>query len=133
MHVNFDGTRRDLSSVKITKETDGIWKPDPFMKLPKGALVKVLRQDKKNGVLDYLIRWPEGYVEPRHTHEGAHSVVVLQGRVIVEGKELMQGGYVYGPSKKPHGPFEWHDDCIVFVHFEGDPVHYYKKKRARSR
>src|SRR5487761_1274130 len=75
---------------------------------------------------------PEGYVEPRHKHEGTHSVAVLQGRVIAEGKELGPGGYVYGPSKKPHGPFEWHDDCIVFVHFEGDPVHHYKKNKKKS-
>ncbi|GEM_PF-3181956 len=122
------------TQVKIIKEPPSgyRWKPDPYMKLPRGARVKVLRRDRKNNVLDMLIRWPEGYVEPRHTHTSTHSVVVLQGRVIVEGKELRKGGYIYGPSGKAHGPFEWHDDCIVFVHFEGNPTHHYKRDSAKT-
>ena len=74
-------------STKIIKEPiiDSEWKPDPYMKLPKGAMVKVLRKDKKKNVLDMLIKWPDGYIEPRHTHNSTHAVVVLSGRVIVEG------------------------------------------------
>lgn len=116
-----------MPKVVIRRANESAFKPDPFMKLPKGAMTKVLRHDKRNRTLDMLIKWPDGYVEPRHTHDSSHSVVVLQGRVIVEGKELTAGGYVYGPAGVPHGPFEWHDDCVVFAHFEGNPVHYYKK------
>lgn len=95
------------------------------MKLPKGAVVKVLRHDAKSHVLDVLIKRPEGYVEPRHTHDSSHSIVVLEGRVVAEGKELKAGGYIYGPPNVPHGPFEWHDGCVVFAHFKGNPIHYY--------
>lgn len=102
--------------------------PDPFMKLPRGPMVKVLRHDRENQRLDMLIKWPNGYVEPRHWHNAWHSVVVLRGKVKVEGKVLTTGGFIYGPPKVPHGPFEWYDDCIVFAHFEGDPTHYYESK-----
>jgi anti-sigma factor ChrR (cupin superfamily) len=116
-----------MARFVVKKETEGVWIPDPFMKLPKGATVKVLRHDRKAGILDMLIKRPEGYVEPRHTHSSFHSIVVLEGRVNVAGKELKAGGYIYGPPGVPHGPFEWHDGCVVFAHFEGDPIHHYKK------
>lgn len=111
----------------IREGNDSGFRPDSFMKLPKGAMSKPLRYDSKNHVLDMLIRWPEGYIEPRHTHNSSHSIVVLRGSVVVEGKELKPGSYIYAAPGAAHGPFEWHNRCTVFAHFEGDPAHHYKE------
>ncbi|SRR5579875_568029 len=116
-----------MKGLLIKRISEGKWRPDPFMKLPKGARIKVLRHDEKTSTLECLIRWPDGYIEPRHTHNSQHSTFILQGRVMVEGKELRAGDYLFGRPGLPHGPFEWHDDCIVFDQTVGDPVHIYKR------
>ncbi|MEE9277825.1 MAG: cupin domain-containing protein [Dehalococcoidia bacterium] len=97
--------------------------------LPEGVRVKILAEDKETGRTDMLINFPPGYVEPRHTHTAFHSCVLLEGRWIVEGKELAPGGYMFGPpgEGQPHGPFECPEGCIVFVSFHGgtgDGIHH---------
>jgi hypothetical protein len=74
--------------------------------LPSGVRLRLLSQDAAAGVRNVLVSFPAGYVEPRHTHGIAHATFLLQGRWIVEGKEIGPGGYIFGPAGLPHGPFE---------------------------
>ena len=89
--------------------------------LPAGVRIKVFVEDAAAGRTDALIHFPPGYVEPRHTHAASHSGALLEGRWIVEGKELHRGGYFYGPAgeEEPHGPFESPEGTLVFVSFRG--------------
>lgn len=91
--------------------------------LPQGVQYKILSENQATGRRDMLVSFPPGYVEPRHTHAGSHSGVLLEGRWIVEGVELGKGGYIYGPPGVPHGPFECPEGCLVFASFHGPTEH----------
>ena len=94
--------------------------------LPPGVRIKVLSEDPVMNVRNWFISFPPGFVEPRHVHGIAHATFLLQGRWIVEGKEIGPGGYMFGPGELPHGPFESPEGSLVFGSSLGsDPVHQY--------
>ncbi len=93
--------------------------------LPRGVEVKILNRDESDDRVDWLIRFPPGYLEPRHVHAGRHITIVLEGKQIVEGTELGPGDYVYGPADIPHGPFEYPAGCLLFGSMWGRTVHEY--------
>ena len=102
------------------------WEDDQILVLPEGVKSKVLAIDKSRNLMDMMGKFPPGYVEPRHTHDSSHNIVVLEGKMIVEGKTLERGGYVYAEPNIEHGPYEYPEGCVVFAHFEGmSAVHKY--------
>ena len=115
-----------MSETVILNANDLEWQDgESLLKLPKGVRVKIVSQDKATGRRDMLVSFPPGYVEPRHVHEGYHSTVLLEGTWIVEGKVLTPGGYMFGPAKAEHGPFESPNGTLVFTSFYGGPEHVY--------
>ncbi len=103
--------------ARYTKELQ--WQEDTtLLKLPTGVQVKVLSEDRDLGRVDILIKFPPGYVEPRHTHDSYHSIVVLEGLMRVEGYDLRPGDYVFGWDEE-HGPYEYPEGCTVFSVFHG--------------
>ena len=90
-----------------------------LLTLPRGVQVKVFAQDPAMKRVDMKVKFPPGYVEPEHTHKSWHSIVVLEGRMCVAGKDLRPGDYVFGWDL-PHGPYEYPDGCEVFVVFMGE-------------
>lgn len=108
------------------------WQDDvDILTLGHGVQVKVLHQDAETQLTDILIKFPPGYVEPRHTHDSEHSVVVLEGLQIAEGEHLHAGDYVFGGANLPHGPFEYPEGCVVFASFRGASAqHRYPGSRA---
>ena len=111
----------------VTIAADEIdWEDDKLMTLPKGIKSKVLARDESKNLLDQIHKFPAGYIEPRHTHNSSHHIVVLEGKMIIEGKTLERGGYVYAEPNIEHGPYEYPEGCVVFVHFVGpSPAHKY--------
>lgn len=96
---------------------------------PPGPDVKVLRHfPEDDNALDILVRFPAGYVEPRHTHNGEHMCFILEGRMRVDGKTLGPGDYVYGPRNEPHGPFEYPDGILLYASHRGNTAHEYDGK-----
>jgi quercetin dioxygenase-like cupin family protein len=94
--------------------------------LPEGVQIKVLRHDPDDDdARDILVRFPPGYVEPRHTHEGEHMNVILEGKMLVSGKTIGPGDYIFGPRNEPHGPFEYPDGCVLFAVHRGGTIHEY--------
>ena len=85
-----------------------------ILTLPKGVKVKVFGHDPVMKRIDYKVKFPKGYVEPRHTHKSWHAILVTKGRMCVAGKDLRPGDYVFGWDK-PHGPYEYPDGCEVFA------------------
>lgn len=117
-----------MSEGLIIANTERIaWEEGTIFRLPKGLQVKVLYHDPKTGRRDMIVRFPDGYVEPRHVHSSTHSGIVLKGQQIVEGEVLNPGDYCFGAANVEHGPFEYRgeDGCVLFVVFIGDPVHKY--------
>ena len=98
------------------------WQEDvsnELLTLPKGVKVKIFAHDPVMKRIDMKVKFPKGYVEPRHTHKSWHSILVTRGRMCVAGKDLRPGDYVFGWDL-PHGPYEYPDGCEVFVVFMGD-------------
>jgi quercetin dioxygenase-like cupin family protein len=85
-----------------------------------GVELKVLRRfPDDDDAMDTLVRFPAGHVERRHAHDGEHMMVILEGRLLVDGKTLGPGDYVYGPRNEPHGPFEYPDGALLYAAYRG--------------
>lgn len=96
------------------------WQDDTdILSLGNGVQVKILYEDKENQQADMLVKFPPGYVEPLHNHDGSHSIVVLEGLQIAQGIPLRPGDYCWASGEEPHGPFEYPEGCVVFASFRG--------------
>ena len=102
----------------LTINTDGIeWQDgEKIMGLPPGVQVKIIVEgkDEVSWRVDKLIKFPPGYVEPRHTHDFCHSTLVLEGEMHVSGKILKPGDYVYAGDGEPHGPYSYPKGLKVY-------------------
>ena len=89
---------------------------EKIMGLPPGIKVKIIAEGE-DGVserVDKFVKFPPGYVEPKHTHDYYHSTLVLEGEMHVGGKILKRGDYVYGGPDEPHGPYHYPKGCMVY-------------------
>ena len=87
----YDHTFKAIHDHEVEWESDDV---RGLLTLPEGVQVKVLNYDPEMKRLDMKQRFPAGYVEPRHTHESWHSILVLSGRMCVAGKDLRAGDYL---------------------------------------
>jgi len=108
------------------------WQDDVnVLSLRAGVQVKILYQNEATEHTDMLVKFPSGYVEPRHNHESSHSIMVLEGTQIAEGTPLRPGDYCWASGERAHGPFEYPEGCVVFVSFRGpSSQHRYKGSPA---
>ena len=98
------------------------WQPGPA-DLPPGAMLKVLSADEQTGAVAALVKFPAGFVEPKHGHPCDHDILVVQGALVntETGKATSEGMYFFAPKGDIHGPFKVPDDqdCIFFVVTDG--------------
>ena len=129
--VPAQSARAVQTALEVSVDASAVdWEPGDVLSLPEGVEVARLHENDAEGRLDTLIRFPPGYVEPRHTHLGAHAALLLEGRMLVEGHELTPGDYYYG-HRQPHGPMEYPDGCTLFASFVGgSPAHDYDEDAA---
>ena len=60
--------------------------------------VRLLHQDPRTGAEHWLVRYPAGLVERWHRHSAAHTVVVLEGALDVDGVRVGVGGWCHFPA-----------------------------------
>jgi hypothetical protein len=92
--------------------------------LPPGNKTKRLHLDPAVKRRVSKVYFPPGYIEPKHTHQGWHALVVLKGRMCVDGKDLRPGDYVFGWDVA-HGPFEYPDGFEGFSVSMGEDMHHH--------
>lgn len=110
------------NDFELRLEADNLdWEDGDVLTLPEGVKVYILNENEPEGRTDLLVKFPSGYIEPEHTHRGAHAAMVVQGRMLVDGRELTPGDYIYG-QKIEHGPMEYPDGCITFTSFVGGSI-----------
>jgi len=82
--------------------------------------VRVLYEDPQTGEEHYLIRYPAGVKGRAHTHTTAHTMVVLEGLLDVNGHVVGPGSYVHFPAgesmKHQAAPGE---SCLFVIMFHG--------------
>ena len=99
------------------------WESDDMLDLPEGLQTHVINENEAEGRIDFFVKFPPGYVEPRHTHAAAHADLIVDGEMHVHGQVLTPGDYIFG-QKEPHGPMEFPEGCIVFCSYTGgSPSH----------
>ena len=101
------------------------WEDDTdLFTLPEGVQIKMFSYDPETGRRDFYVRFPAGYVEPRHTHRGWHSNLIVEGEMHVDGQVLKAGDYLFGPGDEiAHGPLSYPMGCTIFTCFYGPTEH----------
>jgi quercetin dioxygenase-like cupin family protein len=106
------------------------WAPAEPLGLPPGVEWRHYQSDP-DGTNVILVRFPPGYVEPRHVHAAEHFDVIIEGEMHVEGKILRRGDYLRGYANQEHGPMAYPVGCTVFAVMRGgSPVHVYEERKA---
>jgi quercetin dioxygenase-like cupin family protein len=81
---------------------------------------RLLYQDPDSGADHYLIRYPAGLKARLHRHTAAHTIVLLEGRLEVNGQVIGPGAYCHFPPGEPmrHAP-AGDDPCLFVIIFHG--------------
>jgi quercetin dioxygenase-like cupin family protein len=82
--------------------------------------VRQLLRDPRTGAEHYLVRYPAGLRAQRHRHTAAHTLVVLEGRLAVNGRVIGPGSYCHLPAGEPmhHAPADG-ESCLFVIVFDG--------------
>jgi quercetin dioxygenase-like cupin family protein len=74
----------------------------------------------ETGAEHYLVRYPVGLQARRHRHTAAQTIVVVEGRLAVDGEILGPGGYCHFPGGVPmhHAPAAG-ESCLFVTIFDG--------------
>lgn len=96
----------------LKKASEREWVPTAY-----AGIERSLFRNNDAGGRSSVVRLREGTRVPRHTHHGSEEVVVLSGRVSLDGVEMDEGDYLYTR------PGEEHDvvaltDAVIFVSSE---------------
>jgi quercetin dioxygenase-like cupin family protein len=82
--------------------------------------LRQLYADPDSGAEHYLIRYPAGLQGQRHRHTAAHTIIVLEGTLEVDGELLHAGSYARHPggTVMQHRPAAG-SDCVFLIMFDG--------------
>jgi quercetin dioxygenase-like cupin family protein len=82
--------------------------------------LRLLYLDPDTGAEHYLIRYPAGLQAQRHRHTAAHTIVVIDGRLVANGSVLGPGAYVHFPAGAVmhHAPAAG-SSCLFVTIFHG--------------
>lgn len=82
--------------------------------------LRLLYEDPRTGAEHYLVRYPPGLRARRHRHTAGQTIVVLEGRLEVNGRVIGRGAYAYLPGGEPmhHAP-AGDEGCLFVTIFDG--------------
>jgi quercetin dioxygenase-like cupin family protein len=102
----------DLASVELGSSRQPVYDRDFGLRL--------LHEDPKSGEEHYLIRYPAGLKARPHLHTAAHTIVVLEGRLDVNGTVIGPGSYCHFPPGEvmKHAPADG-ETCLFVILFHG--------------
>jgi quercetin dioxygenase-like cupin family protein len=100
-----------------------------FGPLGEGSQVEgaLLWGDPETGPVAFLVRFPEGYAEPWHSHSSTYRAVLVKGEFQTRSKDSSDSETVYGPGAalvQPGGAVHsevnaGEGELVALVYFEG--------------
>jgi quercetin dioxygenase-like cupin family protein len=93
------------------------WEERPNEKVGKSHFKKSLIKDDETGMQVNIIKYPAGYINPKHDHPCAHGMYVLKGILHTSKGDFFPGTFVWFPEGDImwHGATEDQDVEIVFI------------------
>jgi quercetin dioxygenase-like cupin family protein len=102
---------KDSKEVRSTTEVLHLhtgqipWRAVNNPNFPQGLQEKLLHQNSEKQTSVAMVKFPKGYLEPRHFHTTAgHYGYMLSGKMISDGMEVGPGDFLYFPANVEHGP-----------------------------
>lgn len=94
--------------------------PDQSVIYDREIALRLLFRDPDSGAVHYLIRYPAGVRTRLHRHTAAHTIVVLEGRLEVNGQVVGPGAYCHFPAGEAmrHAPADG-NSCLFVIVFDG--------------
>jgi len=94
--------------------------PDTSVIYDREIALRLLHRDPKTRAPHFLIRYPAGLVSKPHRHTNAHTIIVLEGRMEVNGQVVGPGAYCHFPARgvMHHAPASG-ESCVFVVIFDG--------------
>jgi quercetin dioxygenase-like cupin family protein len=85
----------------------------------------VLHDNQQNKLVSAIVRFPKGFVEPRHYHTTCgHSIYILRGKLKSPEGVLSAGTFIYSAVNEPHGPFTAVEETEILFYTDG-PFDYH--------
>ncbi|HVC13255.1 MAG TPA: GNAT family N-acetyltransferase [Acidimicrobiales bacterium] len=116
-----DLARRSPPTVLLERDLADQDLRDADVEIYDGPIgVKLLYRHPVTGAEHYLIRYPAGLVATTHRHRAAHTFVVLEGALEVNGECVGPGSYAHFPagSVMHHAP-AGDEGCLFVAVFDG--------------
>ena len=114
----------------MTEKTMIAYEDMQFAPIAEGSPIEVamLWGDPENGPATVLVRFPEGYAEPWHSHSSTYRSVLIKGKFQTRSNKaeptaspvFSPGSYVVQPGGEVHAEVNAGDgEMVALVHFEG--------------
>ena len=93
------------------------WKEVFNAQVGRPMFVKGLVDDPDTGMSVRVLRYPAGFINPRHTHPCAHGIYVLEGTLVTYEGSYGPGSFVWFPEGliMEHGATAATDVTLLFI------------------
>jgi quercetin dioxygenase-like cupin family protein len=110
----------EASTVIVETSDDEELPPSQPIIYDRPIGMRLLHQDPSSGEEHYLVHYPAGLGVRRHLHTAAHTIVVLEGRLVVNERAVGPGTYCHFPAGEPmhHAPTA-QEPCLFLNIFHG--------------
>lgn len=126
MRVRCERTLTDADKVEYGRAV--VWQqlttttlePDHSVIYDRQIESRVLYKDPASGAGHYLLRYPAGLRTRSHRHSAAHTMVILEGSMEVNGEVVGAGSYCHFPAGEVmrHAP-AGDGPCLFVIIFDG--------------
>jgi hypothetical protein len=96
--------------------------PDDATVYPRPVALARVHQDEATGAVHHVIRYPAGLGALAHTHRSAHTIPVLERRLVANGEVIGRGGYAHFPAGRVMRHTTTTEEPCLFVTMFDGPV-----------
>ena len=107
----------DEKGLKAMDTRSMPWEERLNEKVGKPLFRKDLIVDPDTGMEVRLVRYPAGFMNPRHTHPHAHGLYVLEGTLVTHAGQYGPGNFLWFPEGMvmEHGATAEEDVTVLFI------------------